>query len=64
MVRTLGVHCAAILAGTMDNEMNAEEISTDEEVMRMEQALCEFCLVVSHRSHSDLFLTALNDALK
>ena len=64
MVRTLAVNCATILAGSMNDGTNADKISSVEEVMGTVRALCEFCLLVSQRSHSDLSLTALDDALK
>jgi hypothetical protein len=63
MVRTLAVDCVPILAGTMD-ETNADEISSDEEVMGTMRALSEFCLLISQQSHSDLSLTAFDDVLK
>jgi len=40
------------------------EIASDEMVMGAVWALCEFSLLVSQQNHSDLFLTALDIALK
>jgi len=48
----------------MDNGKTAAEITSDAMVMGAMWALCKFSLLVSQQNHSDLFHTALADALK
>jgi hypothetical protein len=64
MIRTLVVNCAAILVCSTDDTKTAAETASDEMVMGAVRALCEFSLLVSQQNHSDLFLKALDDALK
>jgi len=64
MIRTLAVDCAPIRVCSTENEKTAAETASDEMVMRAVRALCEFSLLVSQQSHSDLSLKALDDALK
>jgi len=40
------------------------ETAYDEMAMGVVRVLCEFSLFISQQNHSDLFLTALDDALK
>jgi len=64
MIRTLAVNCAQILDCSQDAGKTAAETASDEIVMGAVRALCEFCLLVSQQNHSDLYLAALDDALK
>ena len=64
MIRTLSVNCAPILHCSRDDRKTAAETASDEMVMGAVWALCEFSLLVSQQNHSDLSLTALDDALK
>jgi len=63
MIRTLAVDCAPILDCSQDAGKTAAETASDEMVMGAMRALCEFCLLGSQQNHSDLSLTALDDAL-
>jgi len=58
------VNCAAILDCSEDDAKTPAETVSDEMVMGAVWALCEFSLVVSQQNHSNLSLTALDDALK
>jgi len=64
MIRTLAVNCAPILDCSKDDGKMAAETTSDEMVMGTVWALCEFSLLVNQQNHSDLSLTALDDALK
>jgi len=64
MIRTLSVNCAPILNCSKDDGKTASETASDEMVMGAVQASCESSLLVSKQNHSDLSLTALDDALK
>jgi len=64
MIRTLSANCAPIVDCSKDHRKTAAETASDEMVMGAVQALCEFPLLVSQQNHSDLSLTALDDALK
>jgi len=64
MIRTLSVNCAPILDCSKDDGKTAVETASDEMVMGAVRALCEFSLLVSQQNHSDLSLTALDDARK
>jgi hypothetical protein len=64
MIRTLAVNCAPILDCSKDDGKTAAENAFNEMVMGAVRALCEFSLLVSQQNHSDLSLTALDDALK
>jgi len=46
-----------------DDRKTPAETASDEMVMGAVRALCEFSLLVSQPNHSDLSLTALDDAL-
>jgi len=48
----------------MDDGKTPPETACDEMVMGAVWALCEFSLLVSQQNHSNLSLTALDDALK
>jgi len=63
MIRTLSANCAPILDCSKDDGKTVSETASDEMVMGAVQALCEFSLLVSQQNHSDLSLTALDDAL-
>jgi len=63
MIRSLAVNCGPILDCCKDDGKTPAETASDEMVMRAVRALCEFSLLVSQRNHSDLSLTALDDAL-
>jgi len=64
MIRTLSVNCAPIHDCSKDDGKTAVETASDEMVMGAVRALCEFSLLVRQQNHSDLSLTALDDALK
>jgi len=64
MVRTLAVNCVPILDCSEDDGKPPAETASDEMVMGAVRALCEFSLLVSQQNHSDLSLTALDNALK
>jgi hypothetical protein len=64
MIRTLAVYCTPILVCSKDDGKTVAETASDEMVMRVVRALCEISLLVSLQNHSDLSLTALDDALK
>jgi len=64
MIRTLAVNCTPILDCSQDAGKTAAETTSDEMVMGVVRALCEFSLLVSQQNHSDLSLTALDGALK
>jgi RecA/RadA recombinase len=64
MIRKLAVNCAPILVSSKDDGKTMAEIASDEMVMEAVLALCEFCILVSQQNHTDLSLTALDDALK
>jgi len=64
MIRTLAVNCTPILDRSNDNGKTPAETASDEMVMGAVRALCEFSLLVSQQNHSDLSLTAVDDALK
>jgi DNA-binding LacI/PurR family transcriptional regulator len=61
-IRTVAVNCAPILVCTKNVGKTAVEIATNEMVLGAMQVLCEFSLLVSQQNHSDLSLTALDDA--
>jgi len=63
MIRSLAVNCAPILDCCKDDGKTPAETASDEMVMGAVWALCEFSLLVSQQNHSDLSLTALDDAL-
>jgi len=58
------VNCAPIYDCSKDDGKTPAETASDEMVMGAVRALCEFSLLVSQQNHSDLSLTALDDALK
>jgi len=64
MIRILALNCAPFLDCSQDAGKTAVESTSDEMVMGAVWALCEFSLLVSQHNHSDLSLTALDDALK
>jgi len=64
MIRSLAGNCAPILDCSRDVEKTVAETPSDKMVMGAVWALCEFPLLVSQPNHSDLSLTALDDALK
>jgi hypothetical protein len=64
MIRTLAVNCATILDSSKDDGKTPAEKASDDMVIGAVRALCEFSLLVSQQNHSDLSLTALDDALK
>jgi hypothetical protein len=64
IIRTQAVNCAPILDWSQDARKTAAETASDEMVMGAVWALCEFSLLVSQQNHSDISLTALDDALK
>jgi len=64
MIRTVGLHCAPILHCSKNDRNTPVETASDEVVMGVVLVLCEFSLSVSQRNHSDLYLTALSEALK
>jgi len=63
MIRSLAVNCAPILDCCKDDGKTPVETASDEMVMGAVRALCEFSLLVSQQNHSDLSLTAQDDAL-
>jgi hypothetical protein len=64
VIRTLAVNWAPILVCSKDDGKTVAETASDEMVMGAVWALCEFSLLVTKQNHSDLSLTALDDALK
>jgi len=64
MIRTLAVNCAPILDCSKDDGKTPAETASNEMVMGAVRVLCEFSLLVSQQNHSELSLTALDDALK
>jgi hypothetical protein len=64
IIRTLAVNCAPILDCSQDAGKTAAETASDEMVMGVVRALCEFSLLVRQQNHSDLSLAALDNALK
>jgi hypothetical protein len=64
MIRTLAVNCAPILVCSKDDGKTAAETASNEMVIGVVLALCEFSLLVSQQNYSDLSLKALDDALK
>jgi hypothetical protein len=63
MIRNLAVNCTPILDCSKDEGKTPAEIASDQIVMGAVRALCEFSPLVSQQNHSDLSLTALEDAL-
>ena len=63
MIRTLVVNRAPILVCSKNDGKTAAETVTDEMAMGAACAICVFSLPVSQQNHSDLFLTALDNAL-
>jgi len=63
MIRSLAVNCAPILDCCKNDGKTPAETASDEMVMGAVRALWEFSLLVSQQNHSDLSLTALDDAL-
>jgi len=63
MIKTLAENYTQILHCSWDDGKTAVETAFDEMVMGAVWALCEFPLLVRQESHSDLSLTALDDAL-
>jgi len=63
MIRTPAVNCAPILDCSKDDRKSPVETAYIEMMMGAVRALCEFSLLVSQQNHSDLSLTALDDAL-
>jgi hypothetical protein len=64
MIRTLAVDCASILHCSQDARKTAAETATNEMVIRALRAICKFFLSVRQQNHSDLSLTALDNAFK
>jgi hypothetical protein len=64
IVQTLAVNCAPILDCSQDGRITGAKIASDEMVMEAVQALWEFSLLVGQQNHTDLSLTALDNALK
>jgi hypothetical protein len=64
MIRTLAVNCPPILDCSKDDGRTPAETASDEIVMGVVRALCECSPLVNQQDHSDLSLTALNNALK
>jgi hypothetical protein len=62
MIRTLVVNCAPILDYCQDAGKTAAETASDEMAMGAVQALCEFSLLLSKQSDSNLSLAALDNA--
>jgi hypothetical protein len=63
MIRTLIANCTPILDSLKDDGKTSVDTASNEMVMGAVQALCEFSLLVSQQSRSDLSLTALDDTL-
>ena len=64
MIRTLAVSCAPILVCSKDDRNAAAETASDEIAVGAGRALCEFSLLVSRLTHSDLSITAIDNALR
>ena len=63
MIRTLAVNFAPILDCSNVDGKTPAETASDEMVMGVVWALCEFSLLVRQQNHSDLSLTAQDDVL-
>jgi len=63
MIRTLTVNCIPILDCPKVDRKTPAETASDENVMWAVWVLCEFSLHVGQQNHSDLTLTAVDDAL-
>jgi len=63
IIRTLAANCASILHCSKDHGKTLAETASDDMVMGAVRALCEFSVLVSQQNHSDLSLTALDNAL-
>jgi hypothetical protein len=64
MIKTLAVNCAPILVSSKEYGKAAEVTASDEMIMGAVLSLCEFSQLASQQNHSDLFIKALDDALK
>jgi hypothetical protein len=64
MIRSLAVSCGHMLDCCKDYGKRLTERASDEMEMEAVRALCEFSLLVIQQYHSDLSLTAIDDALK
>jgi len=64
MIRTLAVSCSPILFSSKDDGKTLLETASDEVVMDDVCVSSKFCLLLSLQNHWDLFLKALDDALK
>jgi len=64
MIRTVAVICTAILVCSIDDRNTAAATTSNEMVMGAVRASSEFSQLVSQQNHSDLSLTALDDAIK
>jgi hypothetical protein len=64
IIRTLAVNCAPILYYSKDDGKTPAETASDEMALGAVHTLCESPLLVSQQNHSDLSLTALDNALK
>jgi hypothetical protein len=63
MIRTQAVNCAPILDCSKDDGEPPAETASDEMVIGAVRALSEFSLLVRQQNHSELSLTALDNAL-
>jgi hypothetical protein len=63
MIRTLAVNCPPNLDCSQYAEISVVETDSNEMVMGAVRVLREFSLLVSQQNHSDLSLTAQDDAL-
>jgi hypothetical protein len=64
MIKTLAVDCTPILDCSKDDGKAAVDNASEETVMVAVQALCQFFPLGSQQNHLDLYLKALDDALK
>jgi len=64
MNRTLVVNWAPFLDYSQDAGKTMAETASNEMVMGAVRAVCEFSLLISQQNHSDLSLTAQENALK
>jgi hypothetical protein len=64
MIRTLAVNCAPILDSSKDDGKTAAETASQEVVIVAVCALCDFSLLDSQQSYSNLAFNALDNAVK
>jgi hypothetical protein len=64
IIRTMAVNCTLILDCSKNDRKSEVETTSDEMVLGAAWVLCEFSLLAGKQNHPNLFLTALDNALK